>query len=199
MKRKSIKTRNQSLGIEGLEWQPNLIASHTESSIYHIKSDGGVSDLLFHKTDETSDWFDLHVGQIDRLTFFGALDKTIFASFIDCRKDSPTQHRRLDISFNPDPMFNLHIDRGIAYKISNKKHITIRVENIWYMSEKTPDYDFTNDNIVFRGDEAPKTFPTVRVNELPMPDTDRPSKLLRRERDPDGRVMNDLLFYDNIS
>ncbi len=145
--------------------------AHNQTSIYLIENvGGGVVDMLFFVDEQpVNTWFDLHVGQDDRLTFFGDPQKTIYASFIDCRKESPTLHRRIDISFNPDPTKHLHIERGIAYRTYNKKHVTVRVENLWYISDTNPNYDLSNDNISFRGDDDPKHFPAVEVNTHPAP------------------------------
>ena len=160
----------QTLGFKGLEWRPNLIAADTEATIHLIENvGGGATDMLFHVADNEIDWFDLHVGQDDRLTFFGPPDRLLYASFIDCREGSETLHRRIDTAFRPDPRHHLHIERGIAYKIENKRHIAVRVENLWFVSADNPAYNLANDTINFRGDEAPDKLPVVQVNELPLP------------------------------
>jgi len=61
-------------------------------------------------------------------------------------------------------------DRGVAHNFVGVKNVTIRVENIWYMSEENLDYELANDSINFRADEDPNNFPTVRINDLPVPE-----------------------------
>jgi hypothetical protein len=159
----------QNLGLAGLEWRPNLVAHHSRSTIYVIESvGGGVCDTLFFTSDEPTDWFDLHVGQIDRLTFFGPPDKLLYGSFVDCREGSKTLHKRVDITFAPDPTRHLFIERGIGYRIANRKYVTVRMENLWFADADNPHYDMFNDDIVFF-DDVPDKLPVVKVNDNPVP------------------------------
>ncbi len=50
------------------------------------------------------------------------------------------------------------------------------------MAEKNPDYELANDNIVFWGHEHPDHFPTVTVNDLPVPDTVQQYVLAQQRR-----------------
>ncbi len=161
-----------NLGFEGLEWRPNLVASRSAYAVHLIENvGGGVVDIIHHIAADTyTGWFSIHIGQVDRLTFFGDPNTLIQGSFIDCRDGSPTLHRRVDISFNADPNRHLFIDRGIGHILYHKTNITVRVEVLWYMSLCNPDYDFANDSINFRGDELPDRLPIVKVNDLPLPD-----------------------------
>lgn len=159
------------LGIEGLNWCSNLIASQTDSSIHLIENIGsGVTEIThYYNADEYSGWFAVHLGQIDKLTFFGDPSKNIRGAFIDCRKNSPTLHKRVDISFTPDPTKHIYIDRGIGHLFYHKTGVTIRVETLLYVSENNPDFNFVNDSINFRGDELIANLPVFQINELPLP------------------------------
>jgi hypothetical protein len=157
--------------MEGLEWRDNFVALQDDHMTYVIESPGGgATDILFYTDDDPEGWYGLHVGQVDRLTFLGNPTNVIYGSFIDCRSGSPTLHHRVDIRFHPDPTRQLFIDRGIAHHFAGMKNITVRVENLWFMSESNPDYDLSNDVITFRGDMDPKDFPVVTVNDLPVPE-----------------------------
>ncbi|WP_266171127.1 hypothetical protein [Dyella subtropica] len=112
----------------------------------------------------------LHVGQVDRLTFFGPADTLIRAFFVDCRRGSPTLHQRVDLTLHPDPRFHLVIERGIGHLLYNKSSVTVRNETLWYAALDNPDYDLSNDSMNFRVDDDPANWPVVDVNDLPLPD-----------------------------
>jgi len=157
--------------IEGLDWRPNLVVNSGPRSFYVIENPGGgVTDIVFYPKVLKAAWYGVHIGQVDRLTFFGSAETKIKGYFLDCRKGSKTLHQKEEMDFIPDPRKHLFIDRGIGHVFSGLVNVTVRVESIWYMSDNNPDYDLANDTLTFRVDEDPSKYPVVEVNDLPVPD-----------------------------
>jgi dTDP-4-dehydrorhamnose 3,5-epimerase-like enzyme len=161
----------QKTTIDGLEWHPNYFTTFDNDAYYIIETrEGGIVEILFYANAQKATWFGVHTGQRDQLTFFGDPRARIHGTFLDCRKDSPTLHRKQKLSFKPDPTKHLFIDRGIAHAFSFPRNITVRVEPIWFMAENNEDYDLVNDHLSFRIDENPSNYPKLTINTLPVPD-----------------------------
>ncbi|HEX3482846.1 MAG TPA: hypothetical protein VHT91_47885 [Kofleriaceae bacterium] len=57
----------------------------------------------------------LHVGTAHRLIFLGDPGRIVRGHFIDCRKDSATRCRRVELAFHPDSARVLCIPAGVAH------------------------------------------------------------------------------------
>ena len=113
--------------------------------------------------------YGIHVGQTDRLTFFGNPKTKIVGHFVDCRKNSPTLHKYAKLEFSPDPTRLLYIDRGIAHTFDGLENITTRDEPIWYLSHNNPDYNIANDVINVDRHSTLDNFPAIQVNAHKIP------------------------------
>ena len=131
--------KTEKTEIPGLEWRSNFVMQSGPRSYYVIENKGGgVTDIVYYPHEVKAEWYGLHIGQVDRLTFFGNQKTSIHGMFIDCRKESETLHKKIEMDFNPDPTKHLYIDRGIAHAISGLENVTVRVESIWFISDNNP-------------------------------------------------------------
>jgi dTDP-4-dehydrorhamnose 3,5-epimerase-like enzyme len=155
------------LAIDGLRFEKNAIAvldqGHSWFSHKVISSPGPlVSDFVTHGPDFHYSTYGIHIGQVDRLTFFGHHDRNIIGHFIDCRSESPTRHVQLSYSFAPRLYRRLVIPRGVAHTFDGLAGIVTRDEPIWYASEDNPHWNVHNDLIsILRS--TTDNFPTVDV------------------------------------
>ncbi len=159
------------LSLDGLEFRKNYLVQSGTNSYYVIENpSGGVTDILYYDQEYDDPWLGVHVGQVDRLTFFGADTTRIRAVFVDCREGSSTLHKKIEVIFSPDPCVHLIIPSGVAHAFSGMQHVTVRVESLWFMPDgENQDYDMSNDSIAFHIDES-RSWPTIKANTLPVPD-----------------------------
>lgn len=162
------------LGIAGLYFAPNALAPlavHPGWFDLKVMSSPGplVSDFVTHGPEFAYSTSGIHIGQDDRLTFFGAPDRVIDGHFIDCRAGSPTLHKRVHARFHASPARRLVIERGIAHTFDGLAGIVTRDEPLWYSAEHNPHWNVNNDLVsVLRDAEAP---PVVEVNPHRLPDS----------------------------
>lgn len=160
-----------ALGIPGLEFSSNFVSLLRESPAWFSKkvssSQGPlVSDFVTHGPNFEYSTYGIHVGQDDRLTFFGPEDEVIAGHFIDCRKSSPTLHQKFSCTFHPSPHRKLIIPRGVAHTFDGLAGIVTRDEPVWYSGESNPHWNVNNDLIsILRTAEE---FPTIPVNNLKL-------------------------------
>jgi dTDP-4-dehydrorhamnose 3,5-epimerase len=188
--------------IPGLEWRSNYVIQSGPRSYYVIENEGGgVTDVIYYPKEVKSEWYGLHIGQVDRLTFFGSPNTKIHGYFIDCRKKSEkADHKKYEMDFNPDPTRHLFIERGIAHTFDGLENVTVRVESIWYMSQDNPDYELANDTLVFRIDEEESKYPSVTINELPIPDEVLQYVLNRQQNGvKEGTITNKLITRTSLN
>jgi hypothetical protein len=131
--------------------------------------DSYIRDFVTHDSDFLYNHFGIHVGQDDRLTFFGKSSRIITGEFIDCRKGSPTLHKRVTCKFSPNPNLCLVIERGIAHTFDGLGDILTLDEPIWFISESNPDFNMGNDVVNFSRTINEKYWPIVEINQLPIP------------------------------
>jgi hypothetical protein len=161
----------ETTAIDGLRFEDNYVTGTLDDRyLTVVASDGpGMSDVVTHAADFTYSNYGIHVGQTDRLTFFGDMSRVITGTFVDCRAGSPTLHEAVTLTFPPDPRKRLHISRGIAHTFDGLADIVTRDEPVWFLSANNPDYTIANDVINVRRTERLANFPQVRVNEHPIP------------------------------
>ena len=161
------------LGIEGLRFEENVCRAIDEGAGWFsskVASSPGpmVSDFVTHGEEFEYSTLGIHIGQDDRLTFFGDDSRQITGEFVDCREGSPTLHERVTATFAASPRRRLVIPRGVAHTFDNLQGIVTRDEPVWHASDDNPHWNVNNDLVsILR--EAPE-FPVVTVNEHRMPD-----------------------------
>ncbi|WP_266171130.1 hypothetical protein [Dyella subtropica] len=156
--------------IDGLRWEANASAMLGAADLVGASPGPQVAEIVTHEAGFTNHHYGIHIGQIDRLTFFGQAGQRIHGSFIDCRIGSPTLHRKVSLVFEPSPLRKLVIDRGIAHTFSHIEHVVTRDEPLWLLTEHNPAYSFGNDLLNFPLDVSGEAIPIVPVNHLPIPD-----------------------------
>jgi len=106
----------RDLGIIGLEWQQWHAFDNGGGSIVVPVATTHLVHLVFHGEEPFSHGhYGYHVGLEDRLTFLGPPGKVARGYFVDCRKGSPTLHRRVTFEFTPDSKRTLRIPCGVAH------------------------------------------------------------------------------------
>lgn len=167
--------------IDGLHWGKNYYVQTGRESYTLVANKGPLITDMIYFPDNVFDTFTLQIGQTDRYTFIGDPEQEIVGIFVDCRKDSPTLHKRVILKFKPDPKKHLYIERGIAKRFEGIKNITIRSEPVWYTSQNNPQYNVGNDRIIIPRQAENHEFPVVQINELPLPD-EALQVILKREQ-----------------
>ncbi|KPC98090.1 hypothetical protein LR69_03713 [Geobacillus sp. BCO2] len=175
--------------INGLYWGKNYYVQTGQESFTLVANPGPlISDMIYFSIDST-DHFTIQVGQIDRFTFFGDPEQEITGLFVDCRKGSPTLHKKVELKFKPDPRKHLYIERGIAKMFTNMKNITVRSEPIWFSTNVNTEYNIGNDRLIVPRDTELENFPIVQINELPLPNRalqvilEREQQILRENKE----------------
>jgi hypothetical protein len=109
--------------------------------------------------------YGIHVGQDDRLTFFGD-GQVIQVHLIDCRIDSPQLGEEITIELMVSPHRVLIIPMGVAHTLDGLAGVVTRDEPVWYADEN-PDWNPDNDLVSFpRSDEVA---PVVHINRFNLP------------------------------
>lgn len=155
--------------IPGLTWAGNYCAE-TGPKSYTIVANPGPLVTDFHLwLRDAYEAYILHIGQEDRFTFIGELTQEVSARFVDCRRDSPSLHEEAVMSFTPDPRKVLHIPPGVAMYFEGLRNVTVRSEPVWFAPSGVTPYQVGNDQIRIPVGTSAGDFPTVSVNDLPLP------------------------------
>ena len=107
---------HQNLGIEGLCWEPMpFIENGVDSGVVPFTTTDLVH-LVYHGDKPFAHGrYGLHRGLEDHLTFLGPTSTQAQGFFVDCRRGSPTLHRRMTINFTPSSRQTLIIPCGVAH------------------------------------------------------------------------------------
>lgn len=156
-----------NLDIDGLRFEQNIVRELDEDVgwfSHKVLSSPGplVSDFVTHGPKFKYTTYGIHIGQEDRLTFFGHDLQYIEGHFIDCREESPTRSMRISYRFSPSMYRRLVIPRGVAHTFDGLEGVVTRDEPIWYASEDNPHWNVNNDLVsVLRS--KPESAPIVDV------------------------------------
>lgn len=122
------------------------------------------------------EYFGIHRGTEDRLTFIGHPDKAIHAYFIDCRENSPSWGIRFNTQFNPNISEVLVIPPGVAhtfdgiediYTLNSFKNFLPNPDD-WISGDN--EWGLTADTINFARDTQDVELPRVKFNHLDASD-----------------------------
>lgn len=157
-------------GMLGLHWEDNLCAETADGGHTLVTTPAPLlSDVHFFRRDAYDDYV-VHVGHSSRFTFFGAPCQPLVGEFVDCRRGSPSLHRTTRLEFTPDPRRVLHVAQGIAMRFRGLTNITVRTETTWFASSRDDSHhDVGNDQIRVPTDTPASSFPSLSVNDLPLP------------------------------
>ncbi|WP_421704515.1 hypothetical protein [Aliiroseovarius sp.] len=103
--------------IEGLRFESNLIDTCHEGTSCITFDGARPLNVVFHgHTDEFSyEYYGIHQGTEDRLTFVGRAQQKFRAEFIDCRENSKTWGKRACLEITPSIQRCLVIPPGVAH------------------------------------------------------------------------------------
>jgi len=162
--------------IEGLYWISNYAIKTTRLSRIVLPSPGqGVFTIVTHAADFSEqehggyEFYGIHIGQVDVLTFLALDDRVMQGDFVDCRRGSKTFHKRVKFAFTGDPDKALVIDRGIAHIFDNLKGMVTLNQPRVYFDRNNPYYSSDFDVVNVRRSSPLDEFPSVIVNRFPLP------------------------------
>lgn len=162
--------------IVGLHWIRTYGLKSTANSriVLPVQGQGNFS-VVYHASDfaESShggyDYYGLHLGQADVLTFLATDQRTMTGHFVDCRRYSPTLHASYSMTFGGDPDRALVIDRGIAHIFDNLVGMVTLNQMRLYVDFSNPDFNPTTDVINIDRGTRPERFPIVSINRFRAP------------------------------
>lgn len=155
--------------IPGVRLEPaNAVAGDGTGGVVtvaRITTGPGITDYVTHEATFRYSTFGIHVGQDDRLTFFGDSQR-ISVHLIDCREDSPQLGDEIAIELTVSPHRVLIIPKGVAHTLDGLGGVVTRDEPVWY-ADQNPDWDPDNDLVSFPRVDA--RAPVVQTNRHRLP------------------------------
>lgn len=133
--------------------------------VIRISTGPGIADYVTHEQEFTYSTYGIHVGQDDRLTFFGE-GQYISVHLIDCRDDSPQAGDEITIELAVSPHRVLIIPKGVAHTLDGLGGVVTRDEPVWY-ADVNPDWEPDNDLVSFP--RTSDTVPLVQTNQHLLP------------------------------
>lgn len=149
-KSNSIKIKNDILGVKGLSFCRNRLYKDGKSSDdVRIHSNKGniVNHYVTHHQSFINNRFGAHKCQLDRLTFFSTEQKSVLGRFIDCRINSKTYGKFIEISIPCNPDIQLEIPPGIAHSFDNIHNVVTRNDMTTYVSPSISANDLFEDDV----------------------------------------------------
>jgi dTDP-4-dehydrorhamnose 3,5-epimerase-like enzyme len=103
-------------GIDGLQWHPTDWLDNGGDSLVVPFPTTNLAHIVFHgEKPFRHGHYGYHTGLEDWLTFLGPPTQTARGYFVDCRKDSATLHKRVQLTFAPSAKRTLSIPCGVAH------------------------------------------------------------------------------------
>ncbi|MFE3143996.1 hypothetical protein [Streptomyces scopuliridis] len=133
--------------------------------VTRISNGPGITDYVTHEKEFTYSTYGIHVGQDDRLTFFGE-GQRISVHLIDCRENSPNLGEEITIEMAVSPHRVLIIPKGVAHTLDGLGGVVTRDEPVWY-ADQNPDWEPDNDLVSFL--RTAENAPVVRINRHELP------------------------------
>lgn len=145
---------NQSVAIDGVHFEPNRVNpivgdEHYRIAVVRPSSFGEVGHFVTHASNFKYDTFGIHLGQMDRLTFFSRRSRQLKAFFVDCRPNSPSFGRRLSIKFSAALRRRLVIPCGVAHSFENLESVVTKNDLSLFVADESSGWSIANDDIVF--------------------------------------------------
>ncbi|WP_422491420.1 hypothetical protein [Endozoicomonas sp. ALE010] len=150
MKNNSIKIKKNISSIEGLSFCRNRLYSDIgNNGDLRIHSNKGniVNHYVTHHKSFVNNRFGAHKCQLDRLTFFSTESKSILGRFIDCRNNSKTYGKFVEIKIPCNPDIQLEIPPGVAHSFDNINSVVTRNDMSTYVSPSVTANDLFEDDV----------------------------------------------------
>lgn len=158
--------------IHGLDWESNWRIENGQDSYVVPFATIRPVNIVFHG-EEKFDYaqYGIHLGQEDNLTFLGPSTQIITGQFIDCRRNSPTLHKRVTAQWNPTSQRFLRIPPGVAHAFDSLENIfTINAykqylpdPNVWLAGQTA--WNAGSDVVNFEMDVTDDLLPIVEPNQ----------------------------------
>ncbi len=151
------------------------LASSAHSRIILPSQGQGNFSVVYHAHDFSEsahngyEYYGLHVGQTDVLTFLATDNREMRGHFVDCRSGSSTFRHECELTFSGDPDRALVVSRGIAHIFDNLTGMVTLSQLRLYVDFANPDYKPGIDVINIDRGTAPLSFPEVRPNRFRAP------------------------------
>jgi dTDP-4-dehydrorhamnose 3,5-epimerase-like enzyme len=161
--------------IDGLGFVSNYLLEHASPEIHSeskiISNPGSiVGHFVTHGTGFKYSTFGIHVGQMDRLTFYSNTPRRITGYFVDCRRHSPSRRRRVMIDFLTSAWRKLVIPCGVAHTFHNLEGVVTRNDLALFADADNSAWNLLNDDLVFPWSEhGIDSAPEVDVNSQEIP------------------------------
>jgi dTDP-4-dehydrorhamnose 3,5-epimerase-like enzyme len=160
--------------IKGLKWEKRWRANNGGESTWVIPfPTTKPANIVFHSSKHFDyGQYGIHIGQEDRLTFLGNSTLQIFASFIDCRKNSDTFGERFSLHFFPSSEKTLIIPPGVAHSFNGLENIfTINSYEIFLpnpeeLYNNSHDWNLTSDILNIPIDIHNSDLPKIIPNKM---------------------------------
>lgn len=157
---------NPDIGIQGVEWIKHIYMKSGEHSGFITLLDETPFYVVDHgENSYHHDAFGIHLCAEDRLTFLGPKNQEVTLTLVDCRKDSPTLHKEIELKFHPTPFFYLKIPNGVAHRFNNLENVFTINRSVIYADNELA-YDPSND--VIDWDIKDKNYPIFEVSQKPV-------------------------------
>ncbi|MBL3670995.1 hypothetical protein JL475_34645 [Streptomyces sp. M2CJ-2] len=163
------ETTGQSFPLPGVRLEPTNVDTGDGTTpvtrVVRITTGPGITDYVTHETEFAYSTYGIHVGQDDRLTFFGD-DQRIAVHLIDCREDSPQLGDEITIELAVSAYRVLIIPKGVAHTLDGLGGVVTRDEPVWY-ADSNPDWNPDNDLVSFP--RTASSAPVVQTNRHELP------------------------------
>lgn len=168
----------QELGIQGLRWEAMASVGNGNESIVVPMPTTDLVHIVFHGDAAFADArYALHRGLEDHLTFLGSSKQRARARFVDCRRESPTLHRKVSIEFTPDAARKLVIPCGVGHGFEGLEGVYVLNALRAYlpppkvlMTDRNP-WATGTDILNFAYDTPEADLPVVEINRWPASET----------------------------
>ncbi|MBV1855644.1 hypothetical protein [Catellatospora tritici] len=155
--------------IPGVRLESNNVATGDGTggvvTVTRISLGPGITDYVTHEKTFEYSTYGIHVGQDDRLTFFGE-GQLVSVHLIDCREHSAHLGEEITIEVAVSPHRVLIIPMGVAHTLDGLGGVVTRDEPVWY-ADRNPDWNPDNDLVSFSRVET--SAPVVQVNRHRLP------------------------------
>lgn len=113
----------------------------------------------------------LHLGQFDRLSFFGEKGSgPVTVHLYDCRADSPEYDRKIEVKVPTDGSLILAIPPGFGHWFEDLGNVTTRNDySILAPTKDAEKWDALNDNATYLVDVMHRKRPSVIANTVELP------------------------------
>ncbi|WP_198033088.1 dTDP-4-dehydrorhamnose 3,5-epimerase family protein [Methylosinus sp. PW1] len=163
-------------GIIGLKIEFNDTFNQQDDKPASIRHEGERSvNVVYHGHEKnfSYDYYGIHRGTEDRLTFIGPRDKSFRAHFVDCRDDSPSWGTFFETTFQPDIGRILSIPPGVAHTFAGLEDIYTMNAYRTYLPdpaawlEGKSEWNLVADTINIPRGVSASEIPRIQCNKLP--------------------------------